>query len=103
MYNCHGLVFASHRTQVDDNSIQMILDDDSYEEVKIAEVLPGDVIVYLNSDGDITHSGIVVEKIDAPLFIRVCSKWGKGPEILHAFGEVPSIYGSNHKFYRCRL
>lgn len=103
-YNCHGLTFASRRTQVDPSSIKMILEDDAYVELERRQALPGDIIIYASEDGDITHSGIVVAN-EPPLYSpMVCSKWGLGPEMIHLFTDVHPMYGlSNMSFYRCRL
>jgi hypothetical protein len=87
-YNCHGLTFASRRTWIDDAlEIRKILQDDEYREVGRADVLPGDVVVYY-VDGDVEHSGVVVEKGDiaGPLIL---SKWGFCHEVIHRIPECP--------------
>jgi hypothetical protein len=50
-------------------------------------ILPGDIILYLK-DGDIEHSGVVVEivKDRGP---RILSKWGKCHEVIHFAMECP--------------
>lgn len=103
-YNCHGLTFASRRTRVFDTpEVQLILGDDSYTEVPIETVLPGDVIVYYADDGQITHSGIVVANPDQiPRTPVIVSKWGSGPEIVHRYSDVHTMYRGIPKFYRCR-
>jgi hypothetical protein len=103
-YNCHGLTFASRRTRIWDVSlIQLILREDLFEEIKEQHhVLPGDIVIYRDYNGDATHSGIVADNV-GPLFIpRVVSKWGSGPETFHALHDVPPVYGANHQFFRCR-
>ncbi|MHB0914213.1 MAG: hypothetical protein ACYC5A_02145 [Thermoleophilia bacterium] len=101
-YNCHGLTFASRRTQIFTNdAINQILQEDGYEEVRFENVIVGDVIVYYGELGDIEHSGIVISlelfegRINVPI---VCSKWGSYNEIIHKFDECP--YEPNVKFYR---
>jgi hypothetical protein len=91
MYNCHGLVFASRRTGIFDNTaLNTILADDGYVQIQRHEVLPGDVILYFAPDGVIEHSGIVVSSPEAPLFIaKVVSKWGRAREVLHWANECP--------------
>jgi cell wall-associated NlpC family hydrolase len=103
-YNCHGFTFASRRTRVWDTSyIQRILDDDDYSRVETNDVKPGDIVIYYGDDGDPTHSGIVVNN-DPPLHVPIIvSKWGNGPEVIHKFFDVPSVYGTNHLYFRCLL
>ena len=97
-YNCHGLVFAARRAWISDSSaIHRILTDDGYSSVPECEVLPGDIILYTDPDtNDIEHSGIVVaeptgETLNVPL---VCSKWGKGWEVVHRANQCPYNFGS---------
>ena len=63
IYNCHGLAFASRRTTIwNIQEVWKIVKEDNYIEIKdIKDVLPGDLILYIDDDGDIEHSGIVVE------------------------------------------
>lgn len=105
IYNCHGLTFASRRTRIPDSSdVATILQDDHYKRIeRHQDVLPGDIVIYVDENGDLTHSGVVVEN-DSPLFVpMICSKWGDGPEVIHAVANVHPLYGSEHRFYRCRL
>lgn len=100
-YNCHGLTFGARRTCIDDpSSIVRILADDGYRLVETAGVMPGDVVLYFDHDGTVSHSGIVVEVPNGfPAFARVVSKWGvAGAEYLHWVHRSP--YGSDYKFYR---
>ena len=111
-YNCHGLTFASHRTRIPDaSSVTMILNDDCYVLIKERDVKPGDVVIYYGSDGDPSHSGIVVENTPPvltedtePVYDPlILSKWGSAGEAIHSLRDVPSIYGANHQFFRCQL
>ena len=101
VYNCHGLTFASRRTQVDGTStmsILQILAEDGYTEVPEPLAKFGDVIVYYDSDGHAEHSGIVVSRPDASV-IQVWSKWGRGYEMIHPAGSC--LWGAFlKKFYR---
>jgi hypothetical protein len=103
LYNCHGFTFASRRTRIETSrEIQTILADDAYQEVLLADVLPGDVVIYYSERGDPNHSGIVVET--GGLVPWVCSKWGTAGEFVHALQDCPrDLYGPMHRFYRCRL
>jgi hypothetical protein len=93
VYNCHGLTFASRRTGIDlPESVWRILDEDGYTEVPLGDVVPGDVIVYISpEDGDVEHSGVVTEvkQVGAARVPWVCSKWGRGSEVWHQFGDCP--------------
>lgn len=104
-YNCHGMTFASRRTQVfETDEIEKILHDDKYEEVSLDEVLPGDVVLYFDESGyDIEHSGVVVTR-PTPETLRiphVYSKWGKGPEVIHPLNGCP-YNPSRVRYYRVR-
>jgi hypothetical protein len=104
LYNCHGLTFACRRTRVDDTrDILRILQDDSWVEVHVRDVLPGDIVVYFSEEGEANHSGIVIScEPDLHLPI-ICSKWNVAGEYIHNLSDCPDIYGPDKKFYRCRL
>ena len=101
IYNCHGLVFASRRTGIFDNSsIRQILEDDRYHEIQKEDTLPGDIVIYFNK-GDIEHSGIIItvpseNLLKIPL---VYSKWGKYSEVIHLQNQCPYNL-SEIKYYR---
>jgi hypothetical protein len=96
VYNCHGLTFGSRRTQVSP-PIFSILEDDGFDKVlSEKDVRPGDIVVYSNVRGEVTHSGFVVwrkavELVEGSQSVipMVWSKWGKGYEMIHAVGECP--------------
>lgn len=110
-YNCHALTFNARRASIVD-SIKLILEHDDYHEVGsrqlgIANVLPGDIVVYYSSGrngniaGDVEHSGIVI-KISRPATITevwVLSKWGYGDERIHVAWESPYDPG-DIRYYR---
>jgi hypothetical protein len=96
-YNCHGLTFAARRTAVwQTPAILDILKDDRYTDVDSDDVQPGDVILYVSpEDGEIEHSGIVVERPDPRLHVpRVWSKWGHGCEVVHMASDCPYSFSS---------
>lgn len=102
-YNCHGLTFGSRRTWIyDSDDLQMIISDDCYHEVDDSEVLPGDILLYIDESGDIEHSGIVA-KLPSPDDVlsipTIFRKWGKYAEILHKANQCPYNYG-RHQYYR---
>jgi hypothetical protein len=107
VYNCHGLTFGSRRTSVEATNLMInrILDDDGFDEVTMKEVQEGDVIIYADEDGEIQHSGIVVEMMEFAGFDasipRVWSKWGHGQETVHHFQSMP-YKNVTPKYYRMR-
>lgn len=92
IYNCHGLTFASRRTQPDEESLGRVLSEDGYRELgEQDEVRPGDVVLYYDLDGDVTHSGIVVDVREC-MSVRVpfvWSKWGHWREVIHNVKYCP--------------
>ena len=98
-YNCHGLTFAARRTSITDpNAVQMILNEDDYEQVNDDEVCAGDIAVYYVA-GDAEHSGIVVER--DKFGVRILSKWGGAHEVIHRVGEC-DYDTSDVRYYRVR-
>lgn len=106
-YNCHGLTFASRRTRIwEIDEVSKIIADDNYQEIARDKVLPGDIIIYFNSKNGrelAEHSGIVVDatEIFSTKKIKVLSKWGNGPEVVH--DERECTYWSEcstKKYYR---
>jgi hypothetical protein len=93
LYNCHGMVFASRRTGITDpNEIKKIIREDGYKEIAVANVLPGDIVLYFDPEkGEYTHSAVVLEEplkseLNIPL---VVSKWGKYREVVHMANVGP--------------
>jgi len=105
IYNCHGMTFASKRTGIDEPSeIYKIIKDDKYIEIIKEEVLPGDIILYFDEEGDIEHSGIVVRapRQDSLWIPMIFSKWGKYAEVIHLANQCPYNF-SRAKYYRSEL
>jgi hypothetical protein len=105
MYNCHGMVFACRRTNIDDpEEVRKIMSQDEYIQIEVKSVLPGDIIIYFSDDGDAEHSGIVVSKPERSTFNIpiVISKWGQLEEYIHAANRCPYNF-SNAKYYRIRI
>lgn len=62
-YNCIGMVVASRRTWVDTEELLRILDEDGYRKLATeAEVDFGDVVVYRDTAGRVSHAAIVTRK-----------------------------------------
>lgn len=92
VYNCHGMTFGSRRTGISNPAtVRKILAEDDYVSVESANVCVGDVVAYLE-DGDISHSGVVVELRQSALGLKaiwVMSKWGDLPEYIHELRHCP--------------
>jgi hypothetical protein len=105
MYNCHGMVFACRRTNIDDPAeIKKIIAEDNYVQIKKEDVLPGDIIIYFSDDSDAEHSGIVISKPDNRYFLipLILSKWGQLEEYIHYANQCPYNF-PNAKYYRLEL
>jgi hypothetical protein len=101
LYNCHGFTFGSRRSGIYDIDLSKIIQEDGYSEIQLVDVLAGDIILYFDRDGYLSHSGIVTEKPISPLMIPIIvSKWGKFGEIIHPAHLVPDIYGIIRRYYR---
>jgi len=102
LYNCHGLTFASKRTGIYELAdLQKILTEDDYREVPFDQTLPGDIVLYFSENGDIEHSGILVDvneggDIRIP---KIVSKWGDAYEVIHVFSDCPYNF-LKVKYYR---
>jgi len=89
-YNCHGLVFASRRTNIppaglpDAVDIDSLLRSDGYEPTAPPPKI-GDIVVYRGPAGEIEHTGFVVhiETIGRVSKAFVWSKWGALMEVQH--------------------
>lgn len=104
-YNCVGLVFASRRTAIDPDQLDLIYKEDGYRSVD-GKVIPGDVAVYRSSNtGDVTHVGIVLEVL--PNLVdpddtsyQILSKWGPAGEYVHDASNVLETLGVIAEFWR---
>jgi RHS repeat-associated protein len=99
-YNCGGYVFLGGKAWLNvDIPAPRILKDNGYKRVeKDADVKPGDVVTYLNTNRgirgnpkNIEHVGIVIG-VGENGKVRVRSKWGAGPLVEHDVDEVPNDY-----------
>jgi len=103
-YNCVGHVFAARRTWVESDHLPAILERDGYSRVDGREKLwTGDIVVYENDHGEITHVGQVVEiqdnLADGHRRVIILSKWGVYGEYLHELLDVPLLLGSPKAFW----
>ena len=108
VYNCVGLVVASRRTWVDPEHLIRILREDGYRQLPgVAEVQPGDVVVYRDSDGQVCHVGFVVERNLIVLGersdpLKVLSKWGADGEYIHDSLDLPPLLGTPTDYWTDR-
>ena len=97
IYNCMGMVFSSRRTCIDPDHLHTILKEDDFHQVRDnGDIKCGDVVVYKDSGGSVTHIGIVVEArpnvSTGSWEITVLSQWGGDGEYFHLIDEVhPSL------------
>ena len=103
-YNCVGHLFAARRTWIESDHLTTILERDGYALVKDQQKLwVGDIVVYENPQGEITHVGQVVEiqqnLLDGSRTLIILSKWGVYGEYLHELSDVPLRLGVPKTFW----
>jgi hypothetical protein len=93
--NCHGWVFTGGKYFLGGDSVVRILEDNGYEPCSAPQ--PGDLIIYRNASGEITHTGLV--KAGFPWgSLMIDSKWGLGGRFVHRPEVQP--YGNRFSYYR---
>jgi hypothetical protein len=103
-YNCVGHLFAARRTWIESDHLATILQRDGYSRVNGQhKVWVGDIVVYENAYGEVTHVGQVTE-IEESLqggnrTITILSKWGVYGEYLHELYDVPVRLGFPRTFW----
>jgi hypothetical protein len=92
--NCVGWVFADAQRWILCRDVPQILEDNGYRAVQVPG--PGDIAIYRDSGGTITHVARVTALLDGkrPL---IESKWGYQGAFLHLAEETP--YGLNYEYY----
>ncbi len=85
------------------------MNDDEYRQLDDEnEVEPGDVIVYRNDDGEVSHVAIVAKvltslKLDeAPVRLCVLSQWGADGEYFHMADDVNPRLGRPVEYWTDR-
>jgi hypothetical protein len=98
------LVFASRHAWIDIDHIYDILREDGYRQIPVGDVMIGDVVLYRDNEGDLSHVALVVT-VDRSIgeSIRVVSKWGKDPEFIHFMENVPVRLGHPTEFWTERV
>jgi hypothetical protein len=105
-YNCMGLTFASRRTWIDTDQLELILNEDGYRKVDENDAMPGDLLLYLKGN-DFTHIAIIIEHEYDPresnFMTRVVSQWGADGEYLHKAHDVPDSFGKPKEIWSERI
>jgi len=93
--NCHGWVFTGGRYTVRGADVDLILRDNNYREQ--SQPRPGDLVIYRDSSGSVSHSAIVQYITDGePVLVK--GKWGNLGTFTHPVDRSP--YGVEFTFYR---
>jgi len=100
-YNCVGMVFANRRTWIEPDELPLIFADDGYKRLtRMEDAVAGDIAVYRDSAGEITHVGVIIETRSdlAELTARgvrfqILSQWGRDGEYLHDAEDVDARLG----------
>jgi hypothetical protein len=95
-YNCHGWVFAAGRFWVRSAFVEQILKDNRYQISK--QVAVGDVAVFRNNSGEVTHTGLV-RSVSEDGLILLESKWGRLGRYVHT-AEEHAYRGHKVTYYR---
>jgi hypothetical protein len=108
VYNCMGMVFGSRRTWIEPEHLTMILIDDDYRQViDESSIQPGDVVVYRDDDGQVSHVGIVAvvktNVSEAEWEVLVLSQWGQDGEYFHLAKDVNPLLGKPAEYWTDRI
>jgi hypothetical protein len=97
-YNCHGWVFTAGRYWVRGAFVKRILKDNGY--TVAPQVRPGDLAVFSNDSGEVTHTGLV-HSVGSKGVVLVESKWGRMGRYIHT-AEEHGYRGSQVVYYRTK-
>lgn len=108
VYNCMGMAFASRRTCIEPEILEMILDEDSYQRVRNErDLTPGDIVIYRNENGIPVHIGVVCEvRTNLRSAIRevfAISQWGGDGEYFHRVDDVNPRLGKPTEYWTDRV
>lgn len=93
--NCHGWVYTGGRFGVLSESVEMVLADNGYQPV--SEPTEGDLVVFRNHLGKITHSAVVFHGGTNEMMLIV-GKWGPLGVYIHRPESQP--FGRDVTYYR---
>lgn len=96
-FDCHGYTFDASRSWINDDQVDNILGAGVYNPVVGAKRV-GDIIIYRDGSGNVTHSGVVTAVDGLGNVTEVTSKWGALGTYRHAPNCGP--YGTNISYYR---
>jgi hypothetical protein len=94
--NCHGWIFSGGRYWISGETVEVILADNGYQ--KTAAPRLGDLAIYRDLGGVITHTGVVRAMMPDGL-VLVESKWGNLGTFLHPV-DVHPYDGSTCAYHR---
>jgi hypothetical protein len=101
------MIFASRRTWVNPEHLDLIFRDDDYRPVPDeSELWPGDIAVYHDDYNEIVHVGLVVAI--KPILeqgtreVWVISQWGADGEYLHLVEDVSIDLGKPTEYWTDR-
>ena len=92
--NCHGWVFTGGQYLLSGRNVPAILQGNGYTITDSPR--PGDLVIYHDDNGLITHTGLVRGVLDEGT-VMVESKWGIGARYLHRPEDQP--YSTLFDFY----
>ena len=106
-YNCMGMIFASRRTWIQPEHLEMILEEDGYRQLDHPDELEqGDLVVYRDNGGNATHIGVVAAMTlfgnDRRREITILSQWGQAGEYLHMIQDVNPWLGTPSEYWTDR-
>jgi hypothetical protein len=93
-YNCHGWVFTGGRCWVRGAAVESILADNGYRVTTSPQ--EGDVVVFRNQTGEVTHTGLVRGHANGT--VQIESKWGQMGRYVHT-AEDHAYRGHARTFY----
>ncbi|MEU1981372.1 hypothetical protein [Nocardia sp. NPDC019395] len=100
-YNCHGYTFSRDGAAgwLGGSWVDTILSDNGFRRISdTGSAVPGDVVIYRNSDSVVTHSGVVADVTSGE--VSVDSKHSPLSVVRHRIHEVTEMYGSDVTVYR---
>jgi hypothetical protein len=103
-----GMAFASRRTLIDPDHLQLILADDGYRRIPHEnDLVAGDVVVYRDESGAVSHVGLVTDVMPdlrgATWEISVLSQWGQDGEYFHRVDDVSPRLGKAAEYWTDRV